>query len=179
MKKTDVTPEVQAQIEKLNSRLGKTHGNVVLNALGERTKSDPSAAVYNVDDELYVGEDVENLFMQSFNGRPTTGVVAACKSASGQNSAKALYFSALDRGIAEYGEDMKPTGVVVEAKTKDVHDVYDAVSDCANEQEVWNLLKGKSLKVAAINKVKAPRYNAAGQITGIRERSIPVFTFVK
>lgn len=177
MKKNEVTPEIQSQIQNLNKRLGKQHGNSVLNALGDRTKSDPQAAQFAVGDELYVDDNVDNLFIQTFNGRQTAGVTVACKTANGQNVAKALYFGALDRSVPEYGTNMQPTGVVVDAKTADVHDVYDAVNACATEAEVYTLLKGKSLKVAAINNVVGARFNSAGQVSGTRNRSIPVFTF--
>lgn len=179
MKKEDLTPEIGAQIKNLNKRLGKTHGNAVVQALGERTKSDPNAAQYAIGDELYIDDNVENLFMQTFNGRNIAGVTAACKSAAGGTSAKTLYFGALDRSVAEYGANLAPTGNVIYANTEDYHDVYDAISECATEAEVWEAIKGKSLKVAAINEVVAARFNAAGQVTGTRTRKIPVFTFVE
>lgn len=179
MKKSEMTPEIKNQIQNLNKRLGKNHGAAVMQALNDRTKSDPQAAQYAVGDELYIDDDVNNLFMQTFNGRQTAGVTAACKSAAGGTSAKALYFGALDRSVPEYGANLAPTGNVVNAKTAEFHDVYDAISDCATEAEVWEAIKGKSLKVAAINQVVGARFNAAGQVTGTRTRNIPVFTFVK
>ena len=177
MKKSDVTVEMQEQIKNLNKRLGKNHGASVMAALSERTKSDPNAAQYQVGDELYVDENVDNLFMQTFNGRQTAGVTAACKSAAGTTTAKALYFGALDRAVPEYGADLQPTGNVVYAKTDEAHDVFDAISNCATEAEVYNTIKGKSLKVVAINSVVGARFNAAGQVSGTRTRNIPVFSF--
>lgn len=174
-----MTPEIISQIENLNKRLGKNHGASVMQALGERTKSDPQAAQYGIGDELYVDDNVNNLFLQSFNGRETAGVTVACKTAAGVSTAKALYFGALDRNVPEYGANLAPTGNIVSAKTDEYHDVYDAVSGCATEAEVYEALKGKSLKVAAINQVVGARFNSAGQVTGTRTRSIPVFTFVK
>lgn len=179
MKKNEVTPEIQSQIANLNKRLGKNHGAAVMQALNDRTKSDPQAAQYQIGDELYIDDNVDNLFMQTFNGRQTAGVTAACKSAAGGTTAKALYFGALDRSVPEYGANLVPTGNVVDAKTAEYHDVYDLISGCATEAEVWEAIKGKSLKVAAINKVVGARFNAAGQVTGTRNRNIPVFTFVK
>ena len=179
MKKSEMTPEVQSQIQNLNKRLGKNHGASVMQALGERTKSDPQAAQYQVGDELYIDEDVNNLFLQTFNGRQTAGVTAACKSAAGATSAKALYFGALDRSVPEYGANLAPTGNVVYAKTNETHDVFDTISGCATEAEVFEAIKGKSLKVVAINQVVGARFNAAGQVTGTRTRNIPVFTFMK
>lgn len=179
MKKNEVTPEIQSQIANLNKRLGKNHGAAVMQALNDRTKSDPQAAQYQIGDELYIDDNVDNLFMQTFNGRQTAGVTAACKSAAGGTTAKALYFGALDRSVPEYGANLVPTGNVIDAKTAEYHDVYDIISGCATEAEVWEAIKGKSLKVAAINQVVGARFNAAGQVTGTRNRNIPVFTFVK
>lgn len=179
MKKNDVTPEIQNQIKNLNKRLGKNHGAAVMQALGERTKSDPQAAQFQVGDELYVDDNVENLFMQTFNGRQTAGVTCACKTAAGANVAKTLYFGALDRSVPEYGTNLQPTGNVIDAKTAEVHDVYDTISGCATEAEVWDAIKGKSLKVAAVNQCVGARFNAAGQVSGTRNRNIPVFTFMK
>lgn len=179
MKKNEVTPEIQSQIANLNKRLGKNHGAAVMQALNDRTKSDPQAAQYQIGDELYIDDNVDNLFMQTFNGRQTAGVTAACKSAAGGTTAKALYFGALDRSVPEYGANLAPTGNVIDAKTAEYHDVYDLISGCATEAEVWEAIKGKSLKVAAINKVVGARFNAAGQVTGTRNRNIPVFTFIK
>lgn len=179
MKKNEITAEIQAQMQTLNKRMGKSHGTAVMQALNERTKSDPQAAQYAVGDEILIDENPDNLFMQTFNGRQTAGVVCACKSASGATSAKALYFGALDRQVPEYGANLQPTGAVVAAKTDEYHDVYDLISGCATEAEVYEALKGKSIKVAAINTVIGARFNAAGQVSGTRNRNIPVFTFVK
>jgi hypothetical protein len=179
MKKNEVTPEVEAQIVNLNKRLGRNHGASVMQELGNRTKSDPQAAQYAVGDELYIDDNVNNLFMQTFNGRNTAGVTAACKTAAGTTVAKALYFGALDRSVPEYGANLQPTGLVEPAKTDEYHDVYDVVSNCATEAEVWEAIKGKSLRVAKIKQVTGARFNAAGQVTGTRTRNIPVFTFVE
>lgn len=177
MTKKDMTPEMTAMLENLNKRLGKNHGNAVLATLGDRTKSDPSSAQFAIGDTLYVNDDVNNLFAQTFNGRVTTGVTVACTNAAGKNSAKALYFSCLDRSIPEYGSDLQPTGNVEYAKTADAHDVFDTINGCATEADVYNALKGRTLEVAAINSVVGARYNAAGQVVGTRTRNIPVFTF--
>lgn len=145
--------------------------------LSKRTKADPSAAQFAVGDELAIPSDGKQLFKNTFNGNDLYGVVAPCKSAEGTIGAKTLYFSALDRSVAEYGEDMLPTGTIAYAKTETVHDVYDAVSQCPNDLEVWKAIKGKTLKVVGINEVRAARYNRDGQIIGTRNRKVPVFQF--
>ena len=90
-----------------------------------------------------------------------------------------MFFSALDRGIAEYKADLTPSGRIEYAKNEKYHDVFDAVSACANDQEVFDTIKGKTLYVADMISVKAARYNRDGQITGTRDRNIPVFSFKK
>ena len=52
-------------------------------------------------------------------------------------------------------------------------------SACANDQEVFDTIKGKTLYVVDMKPVKAARYNRDGQITGTRDRNIPVFSFKK
>lgn len=178
MTKKDVTPEMKELVSNLNKRMGKNHGNTVLEKLSERIKSDPQAAQFSVGDVLYIDDDVNNLFAQPLGNYILTGVTCVCKNGD-HVCAKALYFSCLDRAIAEYGGNLQPTGNVVYAKTDKVHDVYDAFAACTDEKEVYNLLKGKTLEVTDINEVTAARYNAAGQITGTRLRKVAVFTFVK
>ena len=169
---------IEPQMAKLAKRMGAGNtGAEVFNKVKGTTKSDPSAAQFAVGDKLTVLDDVNKVFVQSFNGRETAGVICACESASGVKVAKNLYFSALDRGVAAYGDDLRPTGEIVYAKTDAAHDVYDAVSDCATIEEVYEAIKGKTLEVASMNSVKAARYNAAGQVTGTRTRNVAVFKF--
>ena len=72
---------------------------------------------------------------------------------------------------------MLPTGTIAYAKTDAIHDVYDAANQCPNDLDVWKAIKGKTLKVAEINEVRAARYNRDGQIVGTRTRNVPVFQF--
>ena len=169
----------QGAVEIALKRMGTGNsGASIVASLSKRTKSDPGAAQYAKDDELAIPNDDTKLFKNTFNGQDMYGVVAPCKSAEGTIGAKTLYFSALDRSVAEYGEDMLPTGTIAYAKTDDVHDVYDAVNACPNDLDVWKAIKGKTLKVASINEVRAARYNRDGQIVGTRTRKVPVFQFV-
>ena len=63
MKKNEVTPEIQSQIANLNKRLGKNHGAAVMQALNDRTKSDPQAAQYQIGDELYIDDNVDSMVL--------------------------------------------------------------------------------------------------------------------
>ena len=168
----------QSAVEIALKRMGNGNTGASLEAsMGKKTKSDPGAAQFAVGDELAIPADSGKLFKNTFNSNELYGVVAPCKSAEGTIGAKTLYFSALDRSVAEYGEDMLPTGTIAYAKTDEVHDVYDAANACPNDLDVWKAIKGKTLKVAEINEVRAARYNRDGQIIGTRTRKVPVFTF--
>ena len=168
----------QGQVDIALKRMGAGNaGAGIENLLGKRTKADPAAAQFAVGDELAIPSDASQLFKNTFNGTDTFGVIAPCKSASGAIGAKTLYFSALDRSVAEYDESLVPTGMIVYAKDNNVHDVFDAAANCATDLDVWNAIKGKTIKVAGINPVKAARYNRDGQIIGTRDRKIPYFTF--
>ena len=179
MKKEDVIKSSAAAVELAAKRMGAGNTGASLeSSLAERTKSDPSGAQYQKGDILYVPETSENLFRSQFRGGESFGVICPAESA-GIATSKNLFFSALDRSVAEYRADLTPSGKIVPAKTKDAHDVFDAISACANDQEVWDTIKGKTLVVADLVKVKAARYNRDGQITGTRDRNIPVFSFQK
>ena len=179
MKKEDVIRDSAAAVELAMRRMGSANvGESLTSELQERTKSDPAGATYQKGDILYVPADGKNLFKSVFRGGESFGVVCPAESNNIATS-KNLFFSALDRGVAEYKSDLTPSGKIEYAKTEKYHDVYDAVSACANDQEVFDTIKGKTLYVAAMIPVKAARYNRDGQITGTRDRKIPVFSFKK
>lgn len=179
MKKEDVIKNSAAAVELAMRRMGANNiGESLVGELQERTKSDPSGAIFQKGDTLYVPADGKNLFKSVFRGGESFGVVCPAES-NGVATSKNLFFSALDRGVAEYKGDLTPTGKIVYAKTEKAHDVFDAISACANDQEVFDAIKGKTLYIADIVPVKAARYNRDGQITGTRDRNIPVFSFNK
>lgn len=165
-------------MENLQKRMGAGNtGASVLTAANQATKSDPSAAQFAVGDKITVPTEDKYVFQQKFGENPTYGVICASQSASGEKTAKSLYFSMLDRSVAEYDDSLKATGVIKYAKTDSEHEVFDKSHACATVGEVYNLIKGKTLEVVAVNQVKAARYNAAGQVTRVRTRNIPVFKF--
>lgn len=179
MQKKDMTPQIEEAKQLLSKRVGNIVGTAALTECGKRTKSDPAAAQFAVGDELYISENVDDLFVQNVRGNQAAGVIAACKTAGGVDGAKAVYFSALNRSVPEYDATTgQATGRIEHAKTDEVSDVYDAVEKCATDGEVYNLLKGKSLKVVAIKPVTTARYRD-GLVVGTRNRNLPVFTFAK
>ena len=179
MKKEDVINGSAAAVELAAKRMGAGNVGASLESdLMERTKSDPSGAQYQKGDILYVPETSKNLFKSTFRGGESYGVICPAESA-GIATSKNLFFSALDRNVPEYKADLTPSGKIVPATTEKYHDVFDTISRCANDQEVWDAIKGKTIYVAALVPVKAARYNRDGQITGTRDRKLPVFSFVK
>ena len=161
------------QVEKLLKRQSEVGAKLTQDLKG-RTKGDPNSAMYSIGDEIVVPNDENKLFKNVFGDNSSYGVVCSAKSADGTISAKALYFSALDRSVAEYSEALERTGKIVYASTKETHDVYDKVHDCATDYEVWQLIKGKTLKVVAQNNVVGARFSNR-LVTGTRKRNIPVF----
>lgn len=175
--RTTAMEAAQAAVSTLSKRFGANIGSQIANQLGARTRTDVSAAQFCVGDTLFVPETNDKLFRMNFGSNGTTGVVCGGQNAEGQPIAKSLYFSALDRDVPEYNDSLVPTGNIVSAKTAEYHEVYDVINGCANEQELWDAIKGKNLKVVAMNPVKAARY-ADGAVSGVRNRMIPVFAFV-
>lgn len=183
MAKATIIAEVEPQMANLQKRMGTGNtGASVLTSAKETTKSDPNAAQFAVGDKLTVPTEDKYVFQQNFGGNNTFGVICAAESASGEKTAKSLYFSMLDRSVAEYDDSLKATGKIAYAKAEkpeldDNHKVFNMAHDCATVGEVYDHIKGKVLEVVAINHVKAARYNAAGQVTRVRTRNIPVFKF--
>jgi hypothetical protein len=179
MKKEDVITGSAAAVELAMRRMGAGNVGVSLEAeLQNRTKSDPSGAQFSKGDILYVPADGKNLFKNTFGREPSYGVVCPAESA-GVATSKNLFFSALDRNVPEYKGDLTPSGVIKHAYTEKYHDVYDAIAHCATDDEVWAAIKGKTIYVADLVPVKAARWNRDGQITGTRDRNLPVFSFKK
>lgn len=173
MTQTEIRNAEQA-VNQLLKRQGNHTGAQVINDLAGRTKGDPSAAQFAIGDEIVIPSDDTKLFKSVFNGTTEAyGVVCSAKTAAGVG-AKALFFSALDRGVAEYGANLQPTGNIVYAKSTGHEDVYNKTHDCTTDLEVWNAIKGKTLKVVALNPVKAARYRD-GMVVGTRDRKIAVF----
>lgn len=179
MKKEDVIKNSAAAVELAAKRMGAGNTGASLeSSLAERTKSDPSGAQYQKGDILYVPSDGKTLFRSQFRGGESFGVICPAESA-GIATSKNLFFSALDRNVPEYKADLTPSGKIVPAKTEKYHDVFDAITACANDQEVFDAIKGKTIYVVDLVPVKAARYNRDGQITGTRDRKLPVFSFQK
>jgi len=174
MTKKEVTPELSAMMQTLGRRIVGVKGNAAITKLQNRTKADPAAAQFIIGDEIYVSEDPNDVFVTSFNGREAAGVIVAVKTASGQTTAKSLYFSALDRDVPEYDEAGQTTGNIVHAKNE-TSKVYDAIKACTNDSEIYNSIKGKSLKVVAINPANGARFDRGGNVVGTRKRNVPVF----
>lgn len=148
-------------------------------------------------DELYIDDNLDNLFRPN-NKNICPGVVVACYNPKVGNTAKTLLFDYLDFTQPEVDTSVlttgyyklpltKRTGNVIRAKTSEHHTVYDTIHNCRTEQEVWRLIKGKSLKV--VDFIETPKMNywpkrdgfiPVHDDKGIRLaiRKVPVFEFV-
>lgn len=168
-----------AAVTKSIARLGATAtGNSAKSGMVKKTKSDPTSAQFSKGDTLFVPNNYDSVFKQTLGTADLFGVVCPAKTNDGAITSKVLYFGALDRSVAVYGDDLQPTGDIEYASTAEAHDVYDAAHDCVNDDEVFNAIKGKTLIVNSVKQVKTARYRD-GQIVGTRTRNVPVFTFDK
>lgn len=177
----ELLPDIETQKKNLLKRLNCTHGTDVINYLQQnKTHADnPCVGQYPLGEEYYIESNPAYLFMQEVKGRKRFGVVVTAKNTNGGETAKLLDFDMLDAQIDEYNESLLKTGRHCKAMTNEFYDVFDFVSKCRTYLDVWNLIKGKRIKVSAVNTVNIARHNAANQVIGIRIFHVPVFTFVK
>ena len=154
-------------------------GDRAKEGLKNKTISD-SYTVYPLPklyDEIYVSDEIEDLAIANSGG----GVVALRRNQnSGEEVCDIIFlpFSSLTGSLVEYGQDLKPTGIIYSGGTIIEHsELYDSINRCSTELEVYNVIKGKILKVVDIKKVIIPRYNAAKQVVGIREVKLALFSF--
>lgn len=177
----ELLPDIETQKKNLLKRLNCTHGADVINYLQQnKTHTDnPSVGQYPLGEEYYIESNPAYLFMREVNDRKSFGVVVTTKNTNGSETAKLLDFDMLDAQIDEYNESLLKTGRHCKAMTNEFYDVFDYVSRCRTYLDVWNLIKGKRIKVSAVNTVNVARHNAANQVIGIRTFHVPVFTFIK
>ena len=160
-------------------------------------------ANFELGDELYVDNRIDNLFITSKRGPRRVGIIVACYNPKVGNTAKALLFDYLDFTQPEFDTSSvatgyynlplkKRTGNIIRAYTKDYHNVYDMVHNCRTEQGIWEIIKGKCLKVVDIIETPGglyiPNSDSHPSIVGfyprtekrgiISIRKVPVFEFV-
>lgn len=177
----ELLPDIETQKKSLLKRLHCTHGANVINYLQQNKThaNNPCVGQHPLGEEYYIESNPAYLFMQEVKGRKRFGVVVMAKNINGSETAKLLDFDMLDAQIDEYNESLLKTGRHCKAMTNEFYDVFDYVSRCRTYLDVWNLIKGKRIKVSAVNTVNVARYNAANQVIGIRTFHVPVFTFIK
>lgn len=144
---------------------------------------------FSIGDELFIDDNIENIYKSKVGA----GVVAACYTSKG-NYAHALYFDYLDYTQPEYDTSSLPkdghthiieqetTGKTICAKTPEHHEVYDIIHNCTTEQEIWDAIKGKCLKVVdIIETVQIRRMsNERLMVSSYPSiRKVPVFEFVE
>lgn len=112
------------------------------------------------------------LFVQDIAGSDNKAAGVIIETTAG--SVKTLYLSTLRKSAAEYGDDVQPTGNIVESDT----DFHKEVMSCPTQEDVFNLLaskEGQTVRVVKTVSVKTARYTA-GAITGTRNTTVPYFT---
>lgn len=181
MKRSEILPDIETQKKNLLRELRCLNGSGVIKEL-HRDRihiTNPFTGQYILDEEYYIDSNPSYLFLRDIKGRKSFGVVVSAKNANGNERAKLLDFDVLDAKIDEYDQSLLRTGKHCDAMTSEFHDIFDFVSRCRTYLDVWNLIKGKRIKVSAVNTVNVARHNAANQVIGIRIYHVPVFTFVK
>ncbi|MBR1463350.1 MAG: hypothetical protein IJ604_08295 [Prevotella sp.] len=167
------------------SRRFRIRGEKALNKLKEiPISNDCSGSQLELYDEIYVPNNIENVILYSSVRRISEmaskgGVIVICMSQRHGIQVRMLPFAEFTKSLPEYGSDLKPTGNFVRGINNEYSDVYNMVRHCSTELDVYNTIKGKTLRVVGHNDVTTARYNAAGQVAGIRTRKVTVFSFAK
>ena len=178
---------------------GVDFGQLAYERLGKRENNFGRVpfASFKLGDELYIYDDISNLFKRDIDIRKASsaGVVVACYNPKVGNTAKTLLFDYLDFTQPEFDPSgdyhllpwTKKTGNIICAKTSEHHDVYDTIHQCRNEKEIWEAIKGKCLRVVDIVETVKGIYMShrdaffrhlddKGERIDIRK--VPVFEFV-
>jgi hypothetical protein len=176
---------------------GIDFGQLAYEKLGNRENnfSRVPYASFKLGDELYVDDDIDNLFKRNTNRSSSAGVVVACYNPKVGNTAKTLLFDYLDFTQPEFDTSCvstgyyslpltKKTGKIVRAKTERHHDVYDAIQKCRSEREIWDTIKGKCFKVVDILETakgllwKDGLFLSTDKRSVLNYRKVPVFEFI-
>ena len=163
------------------------YGESALKRFGKKNKALnslllPSKWDYEIGEELLIDEDLSlvfNICTSSYYPELTQGypgVIVACKREESVFPLK-LFFRLLNYTSFKYvldkdGERQKDVQVV--SKTERYHDVYDTINNCVTDTEVWELIRGKVLKVVDLVEFETVVYDS-GFVT--KEFSLPVFSF--
>lgn len=166
------------------------YGENALKRFGTRNKALnslllPSKWVYEIGDELLIDDDLSlvfNICITSFKRDPERtqgypGVIVACKREESVFPLK-LFFRLLDNSSYTYVLDKdgdRQKDILIVSKTERYHDVYDTINNCVTDMEVWELLRGKVLKVVDLIDFRTIVHDKSEFVT--KEFSLPVFSF--
>lgn len=188
-------------IEELKKEIGidsRDYGSIVL-ALSKLDKTLHSPRIpindFNIGDEIYVDTNTDNLFFAQYWKEEIVGVIVsyydAEKSVKGY---KVLYLNQLDFEAPDYDSNGNPTGKNIYAKKEGHTEVFDTIRNCGTIRDVWNVIKGKYLKIVDMYEITGGLYylsptipffpNSRIKNTEARKRwplirKVPVFSFVK
>lgn len=139
---------------------------------------------FNLGDLIYINEDNNSLFLAKYASpnkeRVHAGVTVSCISDSDKVSTKNLFFGMLDaKGREVFYNNEFVYGATYYAKTEQYHDVFDFAGSCSSDYELWNKIRGRSLKVVDIIKYEVARPPFINDNMTVYEHRMPVFTFCR
>ena len=142
---------------------------------------------FNLGDLIYINEDSNSLFLAKYvspnKERVHVGVTVSCISDLDKVSTKNLFFGMLDAKGREVSYNSNTHefvyGATYYAKTEQYHDVFDLASSCSSDYELWNKIRGRSLKVVDIIKYEVSRPPFIDDNLTVYEIKRPVFTLCR
>lgn len=138
---------------------------------------------FEVGDMIHVHNNTDYLFLSKYTDpnrdRVSAGIVVSCFSNTNKVSSKVLFWGMLDAQGRETSYINKEFlhGKTFYAKTERIHDVFDLASSCSTYYELWDKIRGKSMKVVDIIKYKVASLPLINDNFTIHELKMPVFTF--
>jgi len=181
---------IEEQIKKFYKRFGLVHGKKAYDILSKTPNTRDYMTKYfrNVFDYstvFYVIDDIDTLFV--YNDRSfyhnRGGFLVKYRSVESRSEeewyVKPLPIPDLALSVKEFDSDtLQPSGRIVYGKNDHYSDVFDLVSNCATDLDVWKAIKGKFLKIVDSKTVIYPKFNRCNEIERTGEGKVPVFTFV-
>ena len=143
---------------------------------------------FKTGDELYIGDDINNVFLERSNTMNVLHVLTICKTTLnvGEKDVQPFYYpKIISFNILDYslnGYNLKTYGYIREnqpqelftSRTSNIHDVYDRISNCSTEKEVWETIKNKCIKIVDVHEILPENYTERS-----KKVFLPVLSFVE